>query len=206
MIHNDTFTRRRITPFYVWWKDAFTNVQLDHFENMCSKFDLYRGGVVKENGQTVDGSVRVSDIKFFERNDETSWIFDTYNNVIESINDQFYQFDLHGYNTIQYTVYNGNEQGKYDWHGDTVLGYELEPVMKMLDTRKLTLVMLLNDRNEFEGGDFQINTGQEKNPLTICMERGMIIAFPSFMLHRVTPVLSGVRKSIVIWVEGPKFR
>ena len=36
--------------------------------------------------------------------------------------------------------------------------------------------------------------------------RGTIIAFPSYVLHRVTPTESGVRKSLVIWVGGPEFR
>jgi len=38
------------------------------------------------------------------------------------------------------------------------------------------------------------------------MKKGDIIVFPSFMVHRVKPVTKGTRKSIVIWVLGPKFR
>jgi PKHD-type hydroxylase len=38
------------------------------------------------------------------------------------------------------------------------------------------------------------------------MTRGAIIAFPSFFLHRVTPIVSGVRKALVIWATGPAFR
>jgi PKHD-type hydroxylase len=37
-------------------------------------------------------------------------------------------------------------------------------------------------------------------------KRGRIILFPSFFLHKVCPVTKGIRKSIVAWVEGPKFR
>ena len=59
---------------------------------------------------------------------------------------------------------------------------------------------------DFEGGDFQINSGQEKDAESVKMKKGDIIVFPSFMLHRVKPVTKGVRKSIVIWVMGPKFR
>jgi PKHD-type hydroxylase len=33
-----------------------------------------------------------------------------------------------------------------------------------------------------------------------------MIFFPSFMLHEVKPVTEGLRKSIVVWVEGPKFK
>ena len=36
--------------------------------------------------------------------------------------------------------------------------------------------------------------------------RGALIVFPSFVLHRVVPVTSGIRKSLVVWVAGPEFR
>jgi PKHD-type hydroxylase len=37
-------------------------------------------------------------------------------------------------------------------------------------------------------------------------KKGSVLLFPSWILHRVTPVTKGVRKSIVVWVTGPKFR
>jgi hypothetical protein len=36
--------------------------------------------------------------------------------------------------------------------------------------------------------------------------RGAIIAFPSFFPHRVTPIISGTRKALVVWATGPEFR
>ena len=36
--------------------------------------------------------------------------------------------------------------------------------------------------------------------------RGAVIAFPSFFLHRVTPIISGTRKALVVWATGPEFR
>jgi predicted 2-oxoglutarate/Fe(II)-dependent dioxygenase YbiX len=36
--------------------------------------------------------------------------------------------------------------------------------------------------------------------------RGAIIALPSFFLHRVTPIVSGMRKALVIWATGPAIR
>jgi PKHD-type hydroxylase len=34
----------------------------------------------------------------------------------------------------------------------------------------------------------------------------MITLFPSWSLHRVTPVTKGTRYSLVAWVSGPRFR
>ena len=45
----------------------------------------------------------------------------------------------------------------------------------------------------------------EEEAETVPFPRGRIIAFPSFMIHRVTPVVEGIRRSIVVWVTGPKF-
>jgi PKHD-type hydroxylase len=76
----------------------------------------------------------------------------------------------------------------------------------MIEPRKLSIAMLLNTPGEdFEGGEFQINGWRENKPINIDIRKGRIIAFPSFMIHRVCPVTKGVRKSLVIWVSGPKF-
>ena len=37
-------------------------------------------------------------------------------------------------------------------------------------------------------------------------KKGSVIVFPSFHRHRVTPVTSGIRHSLVTWVEGPHWR
>jgi PKHD-type hydroxylase len=37
-------------------------------------------------------------------------------------------------------------------------------------------------------------------------KRGAFIAFPSFVLHRVTPVTRGTRWSLVAWILGNRWR
>ena len=78
---------------------------------------------------------------------------------------------------------------------------------KTEDTRKMSLVMLLSDPSkDFVGGDFLLNYSREDNAEVLPLSKGRIVAFPSFLLHKVKPVIRGVRKSLVIWVEGPKFK
>jgi PKHD-type hydroxylase len=62
---------------------------------------------------------------------------------------------------------------------------------------------LLNDPAEFTGGEFQIRLYSE---YTAPLVKGSVIAFPSFLEHRVVPVTSGVRKSATMWLRGPRFR
>ena len=48
--------------------------------------------------------------------------------------------------------------------------------------------------------------GHQNNIDSVEMRKGTLILFPSFQLHRIAPVTKGVRKSLVVWVLGPKFR
>jgi PKHD-type hydroxylase len=66
------------------------------------------------------------------------------------------------------------------------------------------MTLCLNEN--YEGGYFQINVGKESEPLFIQAKKGRAIFFPSFMIHRVTPVTLGTRRSLVVWVLGPKFK
>lgn len=199
MISNDPYVKNRLTFPWVWWSDGFSEDELNKIILLGDANELVKGVTTDGN----EDKVRKSKVKFFNADPTNQWIFDRFNNIITSINDKFYGFNLYGYDQFQYTVY--KDDGRYDWHMDTVMGNELKG-LEHRGTRKLSIVMLLNDSSEFTGGEFEINSSTESNPLTIEMARGRIVAFPSFMIHRVKPVLSGVRKSLVIWVEGPKFK
>lgn len=96
---------------------------------------------------------------------------------------------------IQFAEY-GPEQ-HYNWHVDVF------PLSGLPLDRKLTVVCLLNDPAEFTGGEFQIRLYSE---YTAPLVKGSVIAFPSFLEHRVVPVTSGVRKSATMWLRGPRFR
>ena len=201
-ISNYPEERRSITFPWCYWDDAFTTEELD---KACAYFetqDLDKGTVIG------NPKARVSNVKFYNwdpKNENTAWIFQKMNSVITHINNLYYGFDLNGYTSFQYTEYEAQENGKYDWHMDISLG-QIKP-NNMIDTRKLSVTMCVNEPgDEYEGGEFQINNCNEKECETITTKKGRMIIFPSFMIHRVAPVTKGKRKSIVVWVEGPKFK
>jgi PKHD-type hydroxylase len=70
--------------------------------------------------------------------------------------------------------------------------------------RKLSFSLILSNPDEYTGGDFEILISRKSDSVT--QTRGRVIAFPSFIMHRVSPLTSGVRKSIVFWALGPKFK
>ena len=106
-----------------------------------------------------------------------------------------WNFDIWGFqDPFQYTRYYGNG-GHYEWHADLGPG---------ISNRKLSCVLQLSTPEEYEGGDLQMNLGE--GPITVPKALGTICFFPSFILHRVTPVNTGVRKSLVLWLGGANFR
>lgn len=203
MISNQPFLKRRIIHNYISWSNTFNEQEIKNIQFLCEKEEFNKAITVE--GEDCENHRR-SKVKFFDRNEDNFWIFDRFNNVIDSINNQFYDFDLYGYKNFQYTIYDSSNNGMYDWHMDTIMS-KVPDDMLSDSTRKLSVIMLLSQPyEEFTGGEFQFNPCMEKNAITPTFNKGDIIAFPSFLIHRVKPVLLGVRKSIVIWVEGPKFR
>jgi PKHD-type hydroxylase len=84
--------------------------------------------------------------------------------------------------------------GHFHWHND----YSHESIES---PRKLTVILQLSESDEYEGGDLEVfNTG----PRAVPRERGTIICFPSFVVHRVTPVTAGMRRVVVAWIAGPR--
>lgn len=70
--------------------------------------------------------------------------------------------------------------------------------------RKLSLVLQLSDPGDYEGCALEIRAGS--NIDVAPLERGAVIAFPAYVLHRVTPIRSGRRTSLVSWISGPLLR
>lgn len=211
---NNPLTRSFLTYPYVWWDNSFTQKELKSMNTFFASNGVEDATLFKRNAasdaknekiQEPIENYRKSKIKFYNRDDETNWIFKRLNMVFEEINDAYYNFDLNGYDHFQYTEYESNYSGHYDYHSDIIYG-EYSP-NKIIETRKLSFIMALNTPGvDYEGGNLEINTASESNAISVEMKLGRIIAFPSWMLHRITPITKGKRKSLVTWVTGPKFK
>ena len=153
----------------------------------------------KNNENAYDGKVRESKVAWIGLNDDSQFIYDRLAFILRNLNGQFYNFDIYGFSEdLQFTVYEEGTNGHYTWHVDSgVVDNGSVP-------RKLSLVLQLTDPSEYEGGDLEIMTSS--TPTQIKKEKGMIAVFPSYTLHRVTPVTKGTRKTIVVWATGPSFK
>ena len=99
---------------------------------------------------------------------------------------------------IQYTEYHGSNEGKYDWHHDVDWNNNGNA------DRKLSITIQLSDPQDYEGGTFEFD--EVENPQLEFKDKGTILIFPSYLKHRVLPVTSGVRKTLVAWVSGPRWQ
>jgi hypothetical protein len=116
--------------------------------------------------------------------------------IMKTTNGNHFGFDdMQITEMAQYTEY--PEGGFYDWHIDNDVNFAHEPTV-----RKISMTLLLSSENEFEGGDLELM----KEGKVAKLKQGHAIFFASFIRHRVTPVIKGNRKSLVMWFGGTPFK
>ena len=71
--------------------------------------------------------------------------------------------------------------------------------------RKLSFTIQLSDPDDYEGGNVILLT-EEGMKYVVPRKKGTIILFDSRTQHCVNKVKKGVRKSIVGWVVGPRWK
>lgn len=185
-------------PPFAYWDGGFTPPELEALDKVFATNKNEKGGVGGGGKGIVDLNVRNSDLKFTFVNEELDWFRQRASFIINSLNGQYYRFDISSYEAFQFTTYKGDEKGHYDWHIDS----HHEAVTN--DIRKLSFVMFMSNPSEFDGGQLEIMIG--KDPLIVEQVKGRVVVFPSYTVHRVSPVTRGLRKSIVTWTHGPLFR
>lgn len=177
------------------WEDGiFTEDELTKIVEVGNKCSAVSATVHGE--ESLISKVRETDISWIELSEESHFIYLKLSDYISHINKKCFNFDIFGYiENLQYTVYTPGSH--YAWHVDTLFG-------SSLPARKLSVVLMLSDVGEYEGGDLQLFTAQK--PITLEPRKGRVYVFPSFVLHRVTPVTKGTRKTLVSWISGNKFK
>jgi len=177
------------------WKDAFTPREVNDIIAYGDRLQPMRAALAGRS-DAID-HLRITRVAWMARKPEIEWLHARLEEMVLQINERFYRYELFGLNeAFQYTVYEGAEGGYYGWHVD-VGERNYEP-------RKISISLQLSDASGYEGGDLMLQAGAGE--FSAERARGTLIAFPSFVLHRVTPVTSGTRKSLVVWVAGPEFR
>ena len=144
----------------------------------------------------TDANLRRSRISFLAHEQKNSWLYQRLWAAVQVCNPQCFDVDVVGVEpNVQVARYDSAESGFYDWH------YDFGPAKP---TRKLSISIQLSASEDYDGGDLELLYGN--SPTQLDRTRGAFIIFPSFMLHRVTPVTRGTRWSLVAWILGKRWR
>jgi len=180
---------------YTSWDGAFAPQELDAIVAYGDALRQAEATIIDPAADDHNSGFRSTRISWIEKSQETAWLFQKLVGAVSSINQQAYCYDLSDLESLQYTVYLAGEGSHYGWHVD----HGNTP-----RRRKLSLVLQLSTPTDYEGCELQIFASNQVD--TAPKNRGSLIAFPSYTLHRVTPITAGIRKSLVMWCSGPRFR
>ena len=161
-----------------------------------------------------------------KRNSQNTWIPSHYWvsgflwHYVERANRENFLYDLKCIDgeSLQYTRYQEGEF--YNWHNDAGLATQFKPtavgndnekltqdyVPQMTEqVRKLSFSLQLSDPDDYEGGNVVL-LDEAGRRYVAPRQRGTIVLFDSRTQHRVCKVRKGIRKSIVGWVVGPRWK
>ena len=166
----------------------------------CSTLQLDKAEInLADSGvQYEDEKKRLSHIAWLPTD---CWIAGMMAHFVNEANYNNFKYDLTQWAAhIQYTEYRG-AKSTYQWHND-----HAPSAFDQSMIRKLSISMFLSDPEEYEGGEFEIIDLVTNNKHSIKPPMGTVIIFPSLARHRIKPLKSGKRISLVGWMAGPPFR
>jgi PKHD-type hydroxylase len=175
---------------YAWYtySNVYTPVQCEQIYNVCNEntSDYYRdrAGIYKKVNTTLIETPKIEHLlnRFFDN--------------VKQCNEEYFGYKLHDRpRTINLNIYE-NDKNEYPYHRDTT------PLGSASDI-KLTAVLNLSP-DQYSGGEFEIFDGKDFAVPEITPQGSMLI-FPSFLFHRVKPVI-GKRITISAWFNGPNWR
>lgn len=176
---------------FAYWEGAFSKEE-------CELIILLGTAHKKTKATTRSAAkqnIRESEVAWILPNNETDWIFRRITDVVMSLNNNFFKFDLFGLTEgLQFTKYSV-PGGKYGKHVDSAPN---TPV------RKLSFSLQLSDPEDYKGGELELHFSD--TPDVMKKEQGTAILFPSYTLHEVKKVTEGTRYSLVAWVTGKPFK
>ncbi len=191
-------------------------------EDLINNFDDQMSSSKIER-QDVNKNVRNSENVWIDSN---HWIAGFIWHYVQKANNNNFLYDLTHIDgsSLQYTKYSKGQF--YNWHNDQYHSNFYSPVHTEINAklsttdenynkernvinnecvRKLSFSLQLSDPDDYEGGNVQLLDENNKSYIAP-RNRGAIILFDSRTQHRVLKVTKGVRRSIVGWVVGPRWK
>ena len=190
---------------FVLYEGSFSAAECDELVALGEA--TLRTGGVEEGG--IEGlrdaaELRDSRLGWVPRTEGSEWAFERLEAIAASANTGWGLATDGISEDLQYTLYD-TVGSHYTWHHD---GLEAG-----VEDRKLSLVVQLSDPTDYEGADLdflEVAVDYDEDELDDyrrrSRSRGTVVAFCAFEYHRVTPLVGGLRRSLVAWVSGPRLR
>ena len=172
---------------------AFSEAECDALIALGDETGLAPATVWTAAGDAVDAAVRSAQTSYHKRSEATAWIYERLDRLFAEAGMAF-GMEV-GPVTEPLQILRYDEGGHFrTWHSDA--GYDSGG-----GGRRVSVSVELSPLGSHEGGDLEIVPDTVGRVRTL--ERGGARFFPSRALHRVTPVVRGVRHALVIWTGGP---
>lgn len=150
-------------------------------------------------GKAVQDSYRISETCGLSKRDvDYRWVYNRIHRWVSRENKKYWDFNIAEtpssllVEQIQLAIYNGtgDVKGHYGWHHD--IGHRGQTA-----SRRLSVTVQLTNQRDYRGGELEMYF--TLGPQNVTKQQGIAILFPSFIPHRVRPVLKGIRYSLVCW-------
>ena len=181
-------------------ENALTKEQCDYIISLGE--NNWVKGKVDNTGKNYQDDDTDKKRTIFARKCDIFWIHDK--DIKDKLNSLYkianktaqWNFDINGMEELQLTRY--HEGDYYNWHTDGNGVIPLLPTQPDI-VRKVSVSVILND--DYTGGELDF---MHTDTIT-SNKTGTVIMFPSYFMHKVKPVKTGTRYSLVAWITGPKF-
>ena len=176
---------------YQVWSSSLNKMQIDAIVKAALCQPAHSATVF--TSENVKADVRISSIRWLSY----QWAVDLLWSYVRKANQEAFHVDVNNKAEVQFTEYHANQGGHYDWHQDVHWNGQ-----NSFD-RKLSVTVQLSEATDYEGGNFEFD---EVKTNADFRSKGTVLVFPSYLRHRVLPVTSGTRQSLVAWFFGPRWK
>ena len=165
---------------------AFDKDDLKKVMNTLNSEELTKKYVeVGDNENCRDAKFTLSVIPY---DDEHAWLYGKLYDLALEGNEQTYMFE--NIEMFEQIVYMELNEGNYvNFHLDVGSEYPQ-------NTRKITAIVILNESDDYRGGQVNINVGKN---IALSRNAGDVFFFPSYLQNEIGIVHSGAKKILVAW-------